>query len=91
MILSKRNLKFGRGFRQSVMCRLRASTHIRSGLVPNAISRRAPAQTGWQAFVVDDFKQALRMDLALILLPLRTPAGDVRSVAFAGEHGFFEA
>jgi hypothetical protein len=36
-----------------------------------------------------DEDQALRIDLALILLPLRAPAGDVRAVAFAGDDAFF--
>src|SRR5207253_10300266 len=38
-----------------------------------------------------DKHQAPRFDLALILRPLRAPAGDVRTVAFAGDDAFFEA
>ena len=36
-----------------------------------------------------DKDQTLRIDLALILCPLRAPAGDVRTVAFAGDDAFF--
>src|SRR3954471_21233532 len=38
-----------------------------------------------------DKHQAPRFDLALILRPLRAPAGDVRTVAFAGDDAFFLA
>ena len=34
--------------------------------------------------------QALRTDLALILLPLRAPAGDVGTVTFAGDEAFLK-
>ena len=60
------------------------------GCEPGAARRPAPqgGHVGLGPGLVDE-DQALRIDLALILLPLRAPARDVRTVAFAGDHGFF--
>jgi hypothetical protein len=60
------------------------------GCEPGAARRPAPqgGHVGLGPGLVDE-DQALRIDLALILLPLRAPAGDVRTVAFAGDDAFF--
>jgi hypothetical protein len=57
---------------------------------PGAAWRPAPqgGHVGLGPGLVDE-DQALRIDLALVLLPLRAPAGDVRTVAFAGDDAFF--
>ncbi len=38
-----------------------------------------------------DKDQTLRLDRSLLLYPLCAPAGDVRTIALAGDHAFFEA
>src|SRR6202140_5964204 len=60
------------------------------GRQPAAARRPAPqgCHVGLGPGLVDE-DQALRLDLALILLPLRAPAGDVRTAAFAGGGAFF--
>jgi hypothetical protein len=60
------------------------------GYEPAAARRPAPqgGHVGLGPGLVDE-DQALRIDLALILLPLRASAGDVRTFAFAGDDAFF--
>src|ERR1700704_5240303 len=60
------------------------------GCESGAARRPAPqgGHVGLGPGLVDE-DQALRIDLALILLPSRAPAGDVRTVAFAGDDAFF--
>ena len=62
------------------------------GCEPAAARRPAPqgGHVGLGPGLVDE-DQAFRIDLALILLPLRASAGDVRTVTFAGDDAFFEA
>ena len=59
---------------------------------PDAARRPSPQRrhVGLGPGLVDE-DQALRLDPALILRPLRAPAGDVGTVAFAGDDAFFEA
>src|SRR5258707_3098032 len=60
------------------------------GCEPGAARRPAPqgGHVGLGPGLIDE-DQTLRINLALILLPLRAPAGDVRTDAFAGDYAFF--
>jgi hypothetical protein len=50
----------------------------------------APGHVGLGPGLVDEH-QPMGSDAALVLLPPGPPAGDVRPILLAGEHGFFEA
>ena len=60
------------------------------GREPHAAGCPAPQRrhVGLGPGLVDE-DQALRLDPALILCPLRPPVGDVGTIAFAGDHAFF--
>src|SRR5258708_22354576 len=60
------------------------------GCEPGAARGPAPqgGHVGLGPGLIDE-DQTLRINLALILLPLRAPAGDVRTDAFAGDYAFF--
>ena len=60
------------------------------GYESGAARRPAPqgGRVGFGPGFVDE-DQAPRINPALILMPLRAPAGDVRTVAFAGDEAFF--
>ena len=60
------------------------------GREPHAAGCPAPQRrhVGLGPGLVDE-DQALRLDPALILCPLRPPVGDVGTIAFDGDHAFF--